>query len=616
MPCVGTGTGTGTGAGSGSGDGAEQADFTYVGCYTDYTNEVRDLPVGKGDSLSLAECAAACNGHLYFGRQHTQQCFCGNSYGSQGTAEGCQCEASNIGGGKNCVYQFKAGFKALPDSYHCVFVDVNFTLELNALLVSSFLYAAVGETFTDEIAMALGYISSPPTNSTMSLSEVRTQWAAEGKIHCTAPPLMFTVHHDPTCASAPVTTAVFSGEYPDLLTCVPNHHDERGDIYAIVNCTEKRLAWYSDSSCTAQDAQTTGAGWPFAEEEFAKFLNGECAYSELHEEYVRLSHGVGALCQSRYTPMVFSDAMCASHDGDGPSFEQDAMDPHCFTLGSATVEGPSMKAVCKDGKVVVSLFSTKDVMGKVPCSSPGPAGNVVQDEHWMDGLSPETAVDFFTGACVAVAADVLLEGEPIGKILYTKMDKPLPIGSFPCCGATNCPQATTANTTTPTTDQASVLCNTDGPFHADSPIGEGYLIQVQCVGVSEQNCSQLGGNVEASGCLFKQNGGVTAVTPELCTGIGGTVGKSWTCQEWSDENLANSDRHNILMGYGCCAMPIAAEPVLRCSDAKVFLMDAAFGNYSYTMIVAPGQLKNVDWLPACFPSATSNLGTMEFLECD
>jgi hypothetical protein len=70
----------------------------YVGCFADNTpdgNGVtnRDLPIGTAAlttsdrQASLDECASQCAGYKYMGLQWTSGCWCGNEYGSQGTAE-------------------------------------------------------------------------------------------------------------------------------------------------------------------------------------------------------------------------------------------------------------------------------------------------------------------------------------------------------------------------------------------------------------------------------------------------------------------------------------------------------------------------------------------------
>ena len=101
--------------------------LSYVGCFADKSDD-RDLPVSTaalegGDRQgSLIDCAGQCAGYEYMGLQFTSECFCGNSYGSQGTAE-CpdDCGLPTSGAGcenRNAVYR-------LPD-YGKVFVFPSF----------------------------------------------------------------------------------------------------------------------------------------------------------------------------------------------------------------------------------------------------------------------------------------------------------------------------------------------------------------------------------------------------------------------------------------------------------------------------------------------------------
>jgi len=75
----------------------------FLGCYKDDVSD-RDLRVQmpEGDKAS---CMIHCADFEYFGRQFESECFCGNSYGKHGIATGCLCNAYNIGGSMNCVYQ-------------------------------------------------------------------------------------------------------------------------------------------------------------------------------------------------------------------------------------------------------------------------------------------------------------------------------------------------------------------------------------------------------------------------------------------------------------------------------------------------------------------------------
>merc|ERR1712159_38843 len=77
------------------------ANGVFIGCYKD--NSKRDLPVRKGNT-SRGGCKSSCKNYKYFGRQWTNECWCGNSYGKYGKTSGCKCDASNQGGWKNCIY--------------------------------------------------------------------------------------------------------------------------------------------------------------------------------------------------------------------------------------------------------------------------------------------------------------------------------------------------------------------------------------------------------------------------------------------------------------------------------------------------------------------------------
>ncbi len=64
----------------------------YIGCYTD--SSARDLPYAaysNNTTSSDDSCVSACQsaGYKYAGAQDGNQCFCGNSYGSQGTSNNC-----------------------------------------------------------------------------------------------------------------------------------------------------------------------------------------------------------------------------------------------------------------------------------------------------------------------------------------------------------------------------------------------------------------------------------------------------------------------------------------------------------------------------------------------
>eukprot|EP01051_Picozoa_sp_SAG22_P016329 SAG22_NODE_2286_length_2757_cov_1.894281_2_plen_158_part_00 len=68
----------------------QYASSSYLGCFRD-NNGFRDLPVAMAgnsanDVGAIDECANKCNGYAYFGLQWSNECFCGNSYSSQGAA--------------------------------------------------------------------------------------------------------------------------------------------------------------------------------------------------------------------------------------------------------------------------------------------------------------------------------------------------------------------------------------------------------------------------------------------------------------------------------------------------------------------------------------------------
>eukprot|EP00026_Physarum_polycephalum_P005850 Phypoly_transcript_05889.p1 GENE.Phypoly_transcript_05889~~Phypoly_transcript_05889.p1 ORF type:complete len:562 (+),score=58.97 Phypoly_transcript_05889:161-1846(+) len=89
----------------------------YVGCFYDFTNGVRDLPIQANiaqNEVTIESCQEWCGVRLfaYAALQFSYQCFCGNSYGSQGQASNSACnmpcdgDSSEIcgAGGINSVY--------------------------------------------------------------------------------------------------------------------------------------------------------------------------------------------------------------------------------------------------------------------------------------------------------------------------------------------------------------------------------------------------------------------------------------------------------------------------------------------------------------------------------
>jgi len=81
--------------------------FSYVGCFRDELGD-RDLPSRQGAQMKLEECALACQGSEFFGRQWMRECFCGDSYGKHGRLpeDQCACDAEDIGDHRNCVYKY------------------------------------------------------------------------------------------------------------------------------------------------------------------------------------------------------------------------------------------------------------------------------------------------------------------------------------------------------------------------------------------------------------------------------------------------------------------------------------------------------------------------------
>jgi hypothetical protein len=98
---------------------------SYVGCFADNSdgdgdgNDDRDLPIStpaldgwrsQSTRTALIDCGDdfyRCAGYKYMGLQWDSECWCGNSYGSQGSAEcpdDCGLEGSTDCGSRNAVY--------------------------------------------------------------------------------------------------------------------------------------------------------------------------------------------------------------------------------------------------------------------------------------------------------------------------------------------------------------------------------------------------------------------------------------------------------------------------------------------------------------------------------
>jgi hypothetical protein len=102
-----------------SGDATSElaaASAEYLGCFTD-SSAMRDLPYAgyDGQNNTVEGCIAACaaKGYLYAGAQYFTQCFCGDSYGGQGTSTQCTTRCggnpSEICGGTFCNSVYRTG---------------------------------------------------------------------------------------------------------------------------------------------------------------------------------------------------------------------------------------------------------------------------------------------------------------------------------------------------------------------------------------------------------------------------------------------------------------------------------------------------------------------------
>ena len=100
----------------------------YLGCFADLTGartSERDLPVETAAlttsdrQTALADCSSQCADYQYMGLQWTSECFCGNSYGSLGSAEcpdDCGLSGSTDCGNRNAIY---SGTFFLPPAAPC-----------------------------------------------------------------------------------------------------------------------------------------------------------------------------------------------------------------------------------------------------------------------------------------------------------------------------------------------------------------------------------------------------------------------------------------------------------------------------------------------------------------
>ena len=104
----------------------------FLGCFRDASNP-RALPVRKGSNgSSIKQCLASCAGYNYVGRQYHGECWCGNEgYDKYGEMFDCDCEnkkGNNVGGKRNCVYDFqdcwsKFQYKIVASESQGLFID-------------------------------------------------------------------------------------------------------------------------------------------------------------------------------------------------------------------------------------------------------------------------------------------------------------------------------------------------------------------------------------------------------------------------------------------------------------------------------------------------------------
>jgi hypothetical protein len=100
-----------------------RSDFEYVGCFADKTDD-RDLPFRKS-RYELDDCALACGGFNYFGRQFNGECWCGNSFGKHGQAadEKCACDSDDIGLDRSCIYRYGGGVQVTQEEKQVSLAD-------------------------------------------------------------------------------------------------------------------------------------------------------------------------------------------------------------------------------------------------------------------------------------------------------------------------------------------------------------------------------------------------------------------------------------------------------------------------------------------------------------
>ena len=66
--------------------------YTYRGCYTDsvQTRVLQDSFLYKGD-MTVAMCAAFCDGKRFFGVEYAEQCYCGDVLGASDKRDEGEC---------------------------------------------------------------------------------------------------------------------------------------------------------------------------------------------------------------------------------------------------------------------------------------------------------------------------------------------------------------------------------------------------------------------------------------------------------------------------------------------------------------------------------------------
>jgi hypothetical protein len=63
----------------------------YIGCYVDSTDRDLSAKMAITKTITIEYCRRFCEGFTYFGTEHREECFCGNSYGKHGKVDETQC---------------------------------------------------------------------------------------------------------------------------------------------------------------------------------------------------------------------------------------------------------------------------------------------------------------------------------------------------------------------------------------------------------------------------------------------------------------------------------------------------------------------------------------------